>query len=430
MINNDISNHLSRYFNRPAQNDAGGLAQEMYNKIKAKRDSMQGRTDKTAEEAAAKTEDNADKLVKDNATVGRFGNGYIKNRTKTEDKKTDADAQKNKNAQDAEANLTPEEKRQKELQKILDKINAEEAERHPNRTDKKDASKTEEKTATTVVSPEDAAAAEGKEGFMSFLNDMPLFNEFKTGLMDAFKRLDSATAGSISAQYELNYTSMQYIADAAGNYEYKETSLNIKLDLNYVKAAGGGKTGKEIADLINSSEDFESLVNNLKSVGMNQGQQTAPASKPEDIMSSLQDYFSPEKTAGRILDFSTAFFPNSDAFKKYGDTEEGREEFAKMMRDAIQKGFDQAMGKLGSVPKKTQEGIDKTHELVFKGIDDFVKNGMDRQKQESGIYSALEQYAFSFEMNYSQKTVSVRNGTYGANGEQQNPVQSALDTQA
>ena len=419
MINNDITNHLNRYFNRPAQKDAGSTPQDLVKRIKARHDSINGRGQEA--EAAAKAAEE-DKAVKDNAQAGRFGKGYIHNKTKRDD----APVAEKAPAKDDEAKLTPEERRQKELQTIMDKLNAEEAARYPDRAGKK----TETKETSKIVTAEKTDTPKDENGFMSFLNDMPLFNEFKTGLMDAFKRLDSATAGSISAQYELNYTSMQYVADAAGNFEYKETSFNIKLDLNYVKAAGGGKTGKELADLIGSSEDFESLVNNLKTAGVG-GQQPSKTASPNDVMASLQDYFSPEKTADRILDFSTAFFPKSDAFKKFGDTEEGREEFAKMMRDAIQKGFDQAMGKLGAVPKKTQEGIDKTHDLVFKGIDDFVKNGLNKEKQENGIYDALEQFAFSFEMNYTQKTVSVRSGTYGANGEAQAaPAQSALDTQA
>lgn len=424
MINNDVSNHLSRYFtNRANPAEAGGVAANVYKRLKAKHDSIVGKNTPAEEEAAA-----ADK-----ATNEHVGNGVLRTKKKAADNEAAKEKEQAKaKAKDAEAELSPEERRQKELKAILDKLNAEEAAGYPSRV-KKDQAKESEEVKSEIISPEKAEEKSGSGGFMSFLNDMPLFNEFKIGLMDAFKRLDSASAGSISAQYELNYTSMQYVANAAGGFDYKETTLNIKLDLNYVKAAAGGQSGKQIADMIGSSDDFESLVNNLNSLNQPQQTQNGKGIDPNDMMASLKDYFSPEKTAGRIVDFATAFFPMSDAFKAKGDTEEARNEFAEMMRNAIQKGFDQAMGVLGAVPKSVQEGIDKTHELTFKGIDDFVKNGLNKNKEQNGIYSALEQFAFSAQVNYSETSYSYRPGSsYNRDGAAQNnpQTQQTLDTQA
>ncbi|MCC8189798.1 MAG: DUF5610 domain-containing protein [Planctomycetes bacterium] len=383
MIGNDVSNQLSRYFNRGTQNE-GGRAATAIQRLKDKHDVILGRVDPEEEE--------------------------------TEDAATSS------GAQTATDTLSPEEKRRQDLAAILEKINAEEAEKWPNR-----ASSTTQATTTQVVTSDDPAVLQNMDGFTDFLNDLPLFNEFKTGLMEAFQRMDSASAGFISAQYELNYTCINYVANEAGIYEYQETTVNLKLDIAYVKAASGGQSGASIAELIGSSTDLDSLVNNLRGIGGGQ----AKAATPNDIMSGLKDYFSPERTADRILDFATAFFPLSDAYKKYGDTEEAREEFAELMRNAIQKGFDQALGQLGAVPKSVMDGIDKTHELVFQGIEDFVKNGLNGQKQEDGIYAALEQFALSFEVNYSHKSVTVSSGTYGANGETQAAqTASALDTQA
>lgn len=218
----------------------------------------------------------------------------------------------------------------------------------------------------------------------------------------------------------------------------RKPTLNIKFDLNYIKAGAGGKSGAQIAEAIGNATDFESLMNNLEEIGKGMGSQQQEQTKgipelknmkPQDFLKSMQDYFSPEATSGRIVDFATAFFPLSDAFKKGGDTEEARKEFADMMGKAIQKGFDQALGTLGAVPKDTMDGINKTHELTFKGLDDFVKNGLNKDKQQNDVYQGLQEFAFSFEMNYSSKSVSVQN--YNANGETQgNKSISALDTQA
>ena len=428
MINNDLSNLFNRLYNRSNQNEAGRSPADILKNLKSRKAASKGDTAPDAATDASQAQEAAKK------SKPKTAQDILDSFTKS---KSGATADKTAAAED-ESNLTAEEKRQRQLAKILEKIEAEEAAKYPNRVNKE---KTKETAQSDVVTTTDPAEIKDKQGLEGFLNDLPLFNEFKTNLMDAFKSMDSATSGSISAQYELNYTSMQYIANAAGGYEYKETSLNIKFDLNYVKAAAGGKSGAEIADAIGNATDFESLMNNLEEIGkgMNNQQQEQTKGipelknmKPEDFLTSMQDYFSPEKTAGRIVDFSTAFFPLSDAYKKGGDTPEAREEFAEMMRKAIQKGFDQAMGSLGAVPKDTQAGIDKTHDLVFKGIDDFVKNGMNKGKQDNGTYKGLQELAFSYEMNYTEKSVSVRNSNYNANGTTTgtNKTAGALDTQA
>ncbi|MCD8141406.1 MAG: DUF5610 domain-containing protein [Planctomycetaceae bacterium] len=279
---------------------------------------------------------------------------------------------------------------------------------------------------TTITNPEEASKVSGLD---NFLNDLPLFNEFKSSLVDAFKSLDGATAGSISAQYELNYTSMQYIAAENGNYEYKETTLSIKLDLNYVKAAAGGSTGSEIASTIENAKDFESLMSSLQEIASKPGTTPEQAAeqtkgipefkglKPENFLTGMKDYFGPEATSGRIVDFATMYFPLSQEYKDGGDTEEARKAYSERMGKAIQKGFDQALGTLGAVPHNVMDGINKTHELTFKGLEDFVKNGMNKQKQDAGVYESLEKFAFSFEMKYSQ--TSVKYNTYDSRGHAQ-----------
>ena len=77
-----------------------------------------------------------------------------------------------------------------------------------------------------------------------------------------------------------------------------------------------------------------------------------------------------------------------------------------------------------------QDGIDKTHELTFKGIDDFVKNGLNRQKEADEIYTSLEQWSLSLSASYSEKTVSVRSGAPYGDNYAALPSQPALDQRA
>ncbi|MCL1999838.1 MAG: DUF5610 domain-containing protein [Planctomycetes bacterium] len=412
MINNDMRTQLNNYLNNRFVQPEGNTATDIFKRLKARQDTIAGHT-APAEAEESNTEKTAAQQLKDRLDFGSYKNNK---QTKTDEKD----------------DLSPEERRRRELQAILDRVNAEEAAKYPSLAKKSAAARQTEETSS-VITPENMSEAKSSGGVMGFLNDLPLFSEFKAGLVDAFNRLDSASAGMISAQYEFNYSSMQYIADAAGNFQYQETSFSLKFDLNYIKAAAG-PSAKEIANLIGTSSDFASLIENLNQAFQGGQTQAAKAMKPEDFLASMKDYFSPEKTAGRIVDFATAFFPNSAAFKAKGDTEEARAEFAEMMKNAIQKGFDQAMGVLGKLPKAVQDDIDKTHELTFKGIDDFIKNGLNKQKQQEGIFESLQQFALSFEMSYSQKTVSVTNGLYTNTGQPQSlagqATQPALDTQA
>ncbi|MDR3210788.1 MAG: DUF5610 domain-containing protein [Planctomycetota bacterium] len=344
MINNDYNNSFINLFNN-RQSTKADTAADLIKKVKARQDSIAG---KPTAEGEAKSDKTAD------------------------------------------SNLSPEERRQKELKEIMAKIEADEAQRQSNLPAKSAVTTPEVQEGVTTPESQGLTGSLDKFGFPEFLNDMPLFNDFKKDLVAAFNSLDSATSGSINAQYELNYNSIQMIANANGGYDVTETSYAFKFDLNYVKAASGLDKNASLADIF----------------GVEKEQPTG-----EDWMNSLKDYFSPEKTADRILDFSTSFFANSKSFKEKGDTEESRAEFAELMRGAIQKGFDQAMGKLGSnLPEKVQEGIDKTHELTFNGIDDFVKYGMNRNREDKNqqLFDSLQNYvSYSTSQTYSQKNYSL-----------------------
>ncbi len=443
-ISNDFFNRFNNYNKNGAnKTDAGGVASGLFEKLKKKRAALAegaGEGDDAQNANAVSDKDGANKTAHKRHLIDSYEkskSGAAATGGETETKE-----------------LSAEEKRQAALKKIMAQLDAEEAQRYPRRhAENKAAKAAENTTASSGVSSASFDDAKKDDGVGNLLNDLPLFNEFKTSLMDAFKNMDSTTRGSISAQYELNYSAMQYIAAEGGGYSYQETNFSIKLDLNYVKAAAGGMSGQEMADKLGEATDFESFVKTLQ--GFSQGNQTQGAAagdgsgktseqsassdnaflsaymnkdgKPmsareimnaafktnstdaaaKDLLKSFEDYWSPEATAGRIVDFATAFFPNSDSFKNGGDTEESRREFAEKMRSAIQKGFDQAMGKMGTVPDKTQEGIDKTHELAMKGLDDFIANGMKPEKEDT--YEALNEFTMSFEMTYSQKTATVSN---------------------
>ena len=73
---------------------------------------------------------------------------------------------------------------------------------------------------------------------------------------------------------------------------------------------------------------------------------------------AVTDYFSPEKTTGRIVNFALSFYSGGD-----------RTEFAAMVKDAVMKGFQEAGVALGGyLPPEAQE----TLSLVIDALDSFA----------------------------------------------------------
>ncbi len=78
-------------------------------------------------------------------------------------------------------------------------------------------------------------------------------------------------------------------------------------------------------------------------------------------LTSEDGYYGVKKTAGRILDFAKAI-SGGDPAK------------AEMLREAVQKGFEQAMEPWGGMEKAPQITKD-TYDVVMKGFDEWVNGG-------------------------------------------------------
>ncbi|WP_206434411.1 DUF5610 domain-containing protein [Iodobacter ciconiae] len=93
------------------------------------------------------------------------------------------------------------------------------------------------------------------------------------------------------------------------------------------------------------------------------------------IKNALGQDNSPEGTAGRIVALSTGFY---EAFAKQRpgqDPEKTAEEFTKVIRGGVERGFKEARDILKSLQVldgTIASNIDKTYDLVQKGLDDFL----------------------------------------------------------
>lgn len=135
---------------------------------------------------------------------------------------------------------------------------------------------------------------------------------------------------------------------------------------------GNPETASQNALKITFQEAIDKL-NEILSAELGQAQ-TPPISEENLQAQGGMDYWSPENTAKRIVDGSTAML---EAFQKANPDLKGEaliNRFLDVIGDGITQGFDSAKGILGDM--KVLEGdiasnIDKTYELVQKGLDEF-----------------------------------------------------------
>ena len=86
---------------------------------------------------------------------------------------------------------------------------------------------------------------------------------------------------------------------------------------------------------------------------------------------------SPEATAGRILDFSTAFFDSYARQHPREDPEKVATNFVATIRKGFERGFNEAKKILEGMSAFTgavKDGVTNTWNLVQKGYDDFLAN--------------------------------------------------------
>ncbi|HCM47878.1 MAG TPA: hypothetical protein DIS98_10385 [Colwellia sp.] len=114
------------------------------------------------------------------------------------------------------------------------------------------------------------------------------------------------------------------------------------------------------------------------------------ALKPGGAESSVEDAyesgvdFSPEATAERIVSFSTQFLGSFREQHPEMGEEESLTTFIKIISGGIDQGFSEAKDILGSLKVLEAEvttNIDKTYELVQRGLQAFVDSFNDKEEQ-------------------------------------------------
>ena len=101
----------------------------------------------------------------------------------------------------------------------------------------------------------------------------------------------------------------------------------------------------------------------------------APTAGPNAIQNAMSQDNSAEATANRILKLSTGFFGAYAAQHPGEDPDKVASQFVDLIRGGFERGFKEAskiLSGLGVLGGDIASGINKTYELVHKGLDDFL----------------------------------------------------------
>jgi hypothetical protein len=98
------------------------------------------------------------------------------------------------------------------------------------------------------------------------------------------------------------------------------------------------------------------------------------------LQNALGQDNTPEGTAGRIVSLSTAFYDAYRQQKGGDDSEATRTAFIETIRAGVERGFKEARGILDGLKVLNGDiagNIDKTYDLVQKGLDAFIEPAAD-----------------------------------------------------
>ncbi|MBU1105591.1 MAG: DUF5610 domain-containing protein [Candidatus Riflebacteria bacterium] len=197
------------------------------------------------------------------------------------------------------------------------------------------------------------------------------------------------------SQFELNYQVLKSVNSSQG-FETTQETFSFKGSYEFLQRASGGET-------VFAEETT--------------GDAAVEGAAAEDQLTQLQDYFSPENTAQRILDVATSFFAISETGTAGGNNEASRQKFADFIGGAINEGFKQARDILGDLPEDVESGINKTNSLVFTGLADFVKNGINLEKSRpGGVFDKIAAYREEAKAQLASSSKSSSTISYNSSG--------------
>lgn len=175
----------------------------------------------------------------------------------------------------------------------------------------------------------------------------------------------------VSQYQKLSVSFSETKADSAGNIAVTEFSAEYTKQTDSVEISAAGK---KMLSLNESLKILYSSTTAKIDAAMTTGQEAGGVAST-DAFASLSDYFNPENTAQRIVDFAASFFADyTGNHAEETGTAKLQNDFKQLMRDAIDQGFKEAQQMLSDFYQQDTPGfitdtISETYDLVQKKLD-------------------------------------------------------------
>lgn len=123
----------------------------------------------------------------------------------------------------------------------------------------------------------------------------------------------------------------------------------------------------------------------------------------------MSNYLSPENVASRTVDMVASLYGGGSASGTGSEGVSSRQDYVDGMRDMIGRSYEQARS--GSINANTPGGssvLDQTNTLISQGLDNFVQNGLDPQKNvPGGLYDQLRVMANDSRTSYGPEQDAI-----------------------
>jgi hypothetical protein len=186
------------------------------------------------------------------------------------------------------------------------------------------------------------------------------------------RQLSSGNSNSmvrVNATLEAEYYSSQkyaieFTSKDGDKVSFSMESVQYQKALLEVDAQGSPEEMQKVIDFIKKQyADMKNEV--LKQFIKSQGGEVEEPGETEGTEElAIPEFWNAENTSQRIVDFALQFY---DAFQGAG------EDFLKIIKDAIEKGFAEAKDMLGELPDPVSKLINDTHDLIMQKLDAWAE---------------------------------------------------------
>ncbi len=199
----------------------------------------------------------------------------------------------------------------------------------------------------------------------------------QTNLPASGKPKYNLTNGNTHAVLKTTYLSKDSLTVNYTNKDGDSVSLSMgHIECQKAMIAYSGKAGSEewqqIVDKV--KEEYlqlqEKIIKEfLDNINGNTGEKTEGITAESEEIEGLPAYWNAENTSQRIVDFAVSFYDVAESSGK---------EYYEMMRNAIEEGFNQAMGMLGELPDEVNNLANRTYELAMQKLEAWaVEQGIE-----------------------------------------------------